>query len=638
MRVTDGIVQPLRNWRVRNFKSIAGAQIDLLPLTVLVGANSSGKSSFLQSILLVVQAMQGQSCEEHLPLNGPFVELGDFHDLRHAGATGRDRIGLGGTFALATPERRLRANRSEEDDRSDKHRTVMEWDMELLHTGRENLPGRARLRGVRFSIGSDDSRDSMSDLGKGPLEYTANVLSRRPLDLRVPPRRPRRQRVVRLEGRVTSGDAADRRRSIRTAGVSHRAGVPIGVFVQGDLHAVLTAGWVRRARHVLRDRSRKPKTAWNRIRRRPVGGPPVAEGKEDEARMNELATTACDWLIDLIVAAVDAERDTDGGDTAAAAELMEGLDSSRSEAIDVGYWPQLHSLVSDPEFALAIERRLGAGEPVLLPGEELELSRVPADLLELGGSEVASFFADRVVYLGPLRQDPQVLCLAVPTDQPGYVGTKGEFAFAVLHRDADREVLCPLATGGTARMPLRAAVNHWLDAFGLAAAIDTIDRPRLGLEPRVLVSGVDRPLDMTAVGVGVSQLVPVLVMGLHAEPGTVLVIEQPELHLHPAMQQTLADFLLACVRGGRQVIVETHSDHLVTRLRRRIAEDESDEVLNLVGMVSTERRDGATRFRRLATNRFGGFDDWPEGFFDQGSRDAQRLLQAGMRKKQGGSG
>ena len=258
MRGTDGIVQPLRSWRVRNFKSITCAQVDLSPLTVFVGANSSGKSSLLQSILLVVQAMQGQSGEEHLPLNGPYVELGEFDDVRHAGATARDRIGLGGTFALSAPERHVRPARIREGDRDCMQRTVMEWDVELLNTGRENLPGRARLRGLRFSIGSGHGQGSMSNNGPEALEYSATVLSRRHLDLRVAPRRTHLQPVVRLEGRVTGFDAADRLRSFRTVGVSHRAGIPVAVFVQGDLHAVLTAEWVRRARQALRDRRRNP--------------------------------------------------------------------------------------------------------------------------------------------------------------------------------------------------------------------------------------------------------------------------------------------------------------------------------------------------------------------------------------------
>jgi predicted ATPase len=104
------------------------------------------------------------------------------------------------------------------------------------------------------------------------------------------------------------------------------------------------------------------------------------------------------------------------------------------------------------------------------------------------------------------------------------------------------------------------------------------------------------------------------------------------------MQQQLGDFLLACAASGRQVIVETHSDHLVTRLRRRIAEDEGDEVLGLVGLIFTERIEGRTRFESLAPNRYGGLAEWPAGFFDQGAADSQQLLRAGMRKKKAGSG
>jgi predicted ATPase len=147
------------------------------------------------------------------------------------------------------------------------------------------------------------------------------------------------------------------------------------------------------------------------------------------------------------------------------------------------------------------------------------------------------------------------------------------------------------------------------------------------------MEGVSRELNMTAVGVGVSQVLPVLVMGLAADPGTVLLLEQPELHLHPAVQQRLGDFLLACSRTGRQVIVETHSDHLVTRLRRRIAEDDADSVVNQVAIFASRRSGGVSEFTSLAVNRFGGFDSWPEGFFDDGPRDAQFLLEAGMRKQ-----
>ncbi|WP_162528596.1 AAA family ATPase [Mycolicibacterium sp. CBMA 361] len=91
-------------------------------------------------------------------------------------------------------------------------------------------------------------------------------------------------------------------------------------------------------------------------------------------------------------------------------------------------------------------------------------------------------------------------------------------------------------------------------------------------------------LDLTSVGTGVSQVLPVLVMCLQAPPGSLLLIEQPELHLNPAVQQKLADFLLAIAASGRQLLVETHSDYLITRLRLRTAKDPTEDTRNRIAI------------------------------------------------------
>ena len=114
---------------------------------------------------------------------------------------------------------------------------------------------------------------------------------------------------------------------------------------------------------------------------------------------------------------------------------------------------------------------------------------------------------------------------------------------------------------------------------------------------------LERKVTLDAVGVGVSQLLPVLVLCLLSEPGGVILLEQPELHLHPALQQRLADFLIAVARSGRQLIVETHSEYIVSRLRRRIAEDttEEDDLLAMSKIVFAERdrQTGLTTYREV---------------------------------------
>jgi predicted ATPase len=110
----------------------------------------------------------------------------------------------------------------------------------------------------------------------------------------------------------------------------------------------------------------------------------------------------------------------------------------------------------------------------------------------------------------------------------------------------------------------------------------------------------------------------------------VLVLQQPELHLHPALQQALGDFLLALAKSGRQVILETHSDHLVSRLARRVAEtDDAGDYVRLKLVHQTDE-DG-TVYQDAEIDDFGAIQ-WPEGFFDETSDEAIAILRAGLEK------
>jgi len=75
------------------------------------------------------------------------------------------------------------------------------------------------------------------------------------------------------------------------------------------------------------------------------------------------------------------------------------------------------------------------------------------------------------------------------------------------------------------------------------------------------------------VGFGISQILPIIVEGLRMSNTGTLILEQPEIHLHPKLQSLLFDFLYSLTLSGKTIIIETHSDHLITRMRRRIAEE-----------------------------------------------------------------
>jgi predicted ATPase len=100
-----------------------------------------------------------------------------------------------------------------------------------------------------------------------------------------------------------------------------------------------------------------------------------------------------------------------------------------------------------------------------------------------------------------------------------------------------------MAEGGFQRIPLGEALNLWLSEFGLATRVEAKDLGRLGMSLTVAPTGGSRLIDLTSVGVGVSQVLPVILLCLLSRSTSVILLEQPELHLHPAMQLKLADFL-----------------------------------------------------------------------------------------------
>lgn len=228
-----------------------------------------------------------------------------------------------------------------------------------------------------------------------------------------------------------------------------------------------------------------------------------------------------------------------------------------------------------------------------------------------------------------LRQEPRAFSDFSDVVRPD-VGAAGEHLARVIQWHGTEPVDVP----GLGQADLVDGLQHWLRELGIVEDVTVEARGRAGVGVGVRPPEMDRPVDLTSVGVGVSQVLPVLAVCLLAEPGDIVLLEQPELHLHPALQMRLADFLLAWVASGRQIIVETHSEHLVNRLRRRVAEAETDDVGGLVRIVFAERDDnGHTSFRASDINPLGGLsEDWPDGFLDLGARDAQKLLQAGLAK------
>lgn len=665
---------PLRSLKLKNFKSIANVAVEFKPLTVLVGMNSSGKSSLLQAIRFLSQTAEAHEVGVEVPLNGTKVRLGTLDDVRTAGTDGRvsfqaalitDRhAGPGGNGVESQAFLTLEV--AEPDARPDRgHANIAINEIEV--------PSAAILLCAEHWLDAIWGHVEVAwtaiwdpDLANDPSIWDdTNEL----LDT--------------LE--EATGDE-------RAFNHTDRSFVFAGV---DDIRRAFAGADLRTHDEFLRDlwesvASIDDETSRAAIVGFLVGNPfassvdesvpePLDEAsKETLVRLishelgtrRELGTTFVksapqrldagirDLLIRTFYEAQDAQLDT----TSASEDIASSTDSDRIKRmidviqgragryldnewaalglsmIEIGglhfvedleiddedpdRWPKTDTFKIARLFVKECLEDEWAKDPVLIQ----RANRVLADRWR---PAVAEMLQDRVRYLGPLRQEPRPYFDFGDDSRPD-VGAAGEHLSRVLQWHGSKSVDVP----GLGQADLVHGLQHWLRELGVVEDVAVEARGRAGVSIEVRPTDLDRQVDLTSVGVGVSQVLPVLTVCLLAEPGDIVLLEQPELHLHPALQMRLADFLLACVDSGRQIIVETHSEHLVNRLRRRAAEAESDRIGELVRIVFAERDDnGHTSFRPSDINPLGGLSqDWPDGFLDLGARDAQKLLQAGLAK------
>ena len=250
----------------------------------------------------------------------------------------------------------------------------------------------------------------------------------------------------------------------------------------------------------------------------------------------------------------------------------------------------------------------------------------PAAVLRVGQSELRLLphAAEQVVAVGPYRAPPELLSPFRTSPAGSLVGRYGQYAAEAFWQVQDREpdVMPP---GAATADTIAHAMNAWWSyILGDQIALKVSQEARFGFSVRLDTSGVyDRSLGQ--VGFGLSQLWPILVACLGSRPGDLVIIETPEAHLHPGAQHRLAALFVALARGGRQVIVETHSEHVVAAaciaVKRRELEA-SHLALSFFSQI-----EGRTRVERIEVDESGRKLSAPEGFFDQSASELLELLR-----------
>nr|WP_290221380.1 DUF3696 domain-containing protein [Trichocoleus desertorum] len=640
----------LNKWKLFNFKSVQKeTELTLAPLTIFAGPNSSGKSTWIQSILLISQTIASKvQSPAAVVLNGYLTKLGQFDDLKSYGSEA-NQILIGWECEPRKPQFSSLAEESEiglvrtvsSGDMPEKILGEIYFDADSSNSDKDLTQLQPRLFQCTMSCNSKDEDDinSISTLSIGllskPLVQKVRDLNVSSADIEAA--RSALECDIKLDENALkdlreSRDFFDLEVEPVGCAFSHHF-LPSKLIVRYDevteearrISAILLEDGIRVSpSYIVRQRNNPtiPLRAITLLKSwfgdiLPISNQLDLLFPELEPRV----ITLKDWI--------DGLR-----------KLPTFRRSEFRQRVRREFSPEKLDELNQILYESLLENRQS---PYALKSQQLPRKiRTAVNYLD-------SFFSGSVQYLGPLRDEPKPLYPLAPTVDPSDIGLRGEYTAAVFDRYKERRITyiptaCfPEPKGGKSlkeeyqTRTLRTAVLDWLRYLEVAEDLQTKDMGKLGHELKVTLPGLGKEQDLMHVGVGVSQVLPILVMCLLADEDTTLIFEQPELHLHPLVQTRLADFFLSMALLGKQCIIETHSEYLINRLRFRVASDIGPEpretLAEQIKIYFAEKVDGASQYSEVTVNKYGAIVDWPQGFFDQSQREAEEILRASMAKR-----
>ena len=233
-----------------------------------------------------------------------------------------------------------------------------------------------------------------------------------------------------------------------------------------------------------------------------------------------------------------------------------------------------------------------------------------------------------VHYISPLRSEP--MRRYIIEQEVESIGIHGEFTPQFLEKtkkDNAKINNVPEDDKFTSnytpiKLNVDEALNKWVNYIGINNyELESYE------ELLKLSIGNENILD---VGFGISQLFPILVEGITSPFKTTLMLEQPEVHLHPKMQMNLADYLIALSKAHKNVIIETHSDHIINRLVKRIMQDETGALNENVKIYFFYKEKNETKYEQIKIDMVTGIEYAPKDFFEQFGNETLEISKIGL--------
>ncbi len=623
----------ITKWKVSNFKSIReDTELALGPLTIFAGANSSGKSTFIQSILLVAQTLAHKVDSRSVVLNGALTSLGQFDDLKSNDSESK-QITIGCTCRPLSERKKSLASISRRTShyypwlkQFQKIDCELSFDADPSSSQRDEFQVQPRLFATQLSCTIRDE-DNVDQEAKISIRRSDKNISETDGIGTISERDESVLASMAYEVDLDDSSMAEMKEDFMSA-------QPIGCVMRHFLSERITCEIdtieedANEIARVLTSTGRRS------VRYRSVARREFLLTQEIIAVLQNVLEGIIDF---------DELFDYQG--------MLPGMGL---EGMRIRTWHKNFLKLSYRDQAKV---RLVLSEKNDLPKliyEAMRDSNIssseshrfvqvrPPHFIAEATDYLDDFFTSSLKYLGPLRDAPKPLYPLTPAADPYDVGLRGEHTASILdlHKNKKIEYIpsanfeFSLIDRRTVIRNLDVAVVDWLKYLDVAKSVKSRDQGKLGHELKVALFNSDSTHDLTHVGVGVSQVLPILVMGLLADTDSTLVFEQPELHLHPKVQTLLGDFFLSMALCNKQCIVETHSEYFIDRLRFRIAAASSENELNNQAKIYfVEKPAQSSSFREVMINEYGAIPDWPEGFFDQSQEQAEEILRAAAKKR-----
>lgn len=262
-----------------------------------------------------------------------------------------------------------------------------------------------------------------------------------------------------------------------------------------------------------------------------------------------------------------------------------------------------------------------------------EFSKVVVNIEDI--KAIVNTFLQNISYVAPTRLEPKDEY--VFSKKRENVGSKGEYVAQVLEDNAKQEITFysileeenGIIYEKTTKVLIE-VVKYWMcDIFEVATEIKTEKVNDIYKILLINKSGIETSIKH--VGFGISQLLPIVVEGLIMPKNGTLIIEQPEIHLHPKIQSKLYDFLYGLTLIGKKVVVETHSSHFITRMRRRIAEDETNKMDDRINLTFIEDN----IFKSIELDDYGTLNYYPKDFIEPSNTELRAIVKAQTKKRRG---